>query len=274
MFQSQIDSSILSKEYHNHPVFEEIKHMMTLYDCISYGCFSFIPSGTFKPGTPYTGNFASYIYWALEGTLDSIQALLKKGRINDALVLVRKLFDDVLSEIYIHVTLKDKYDWENAFVVEDVDEWLNAKHKIPNINKILNSLKESQTTQKLYPFFGWETHLKKHRELLNDSVHSNRFQLLLLNCNRSHFGNREKHLQNISILLNQIITIHLAFIFYLNPIYLMASDYTAHMDAGLTPPDGSEAWIASYAQEAFDKYIKPHARLAAFIRQECNLQIA
>ena len=274
MFQSQIDSSILSKEYHNHPVFEEIKDMMALYDCISYSCFSFIPSGTFKPETLSIGNFASYIYWALEGTLDSIQALLKKGRINDALVLVRKLFDDVLSEIYIHVTLKDKYDWENAFVVEDVDEWLRSKHRIPNINKILSSLKESQTTQKLYPFFGWETCLKKNRELLNDSVHSNSFQFLLLNCNGLHLENREKQLQNISTLLNQIITIHLAFIFYINPIYLIASDYIDHMQEGLTPPDGSEAWIAPYAQEAFAKYIKPHARLAAVIRQECYLQIA
>lgn len=65
MFQSQIDSSILSEEYRNHPVFEEIKDMMALYDCISYSCFSFIPSGTFKPETLSIGNFASYIYIGL-----------------------------------------------------------------------------------------------------------------------------------------------------------------------------------------------------------------
>ena len=49
---------------------------------------------------------------------------------------------------------------------------------------------------------------------------------------------------------------HLAFIFYMNPQYLMASDYIDYLDEGATPPKGSENWIATYAQEAFDKYIK------------------
>ena len=40
---------------------------------------------------------------------NSIKTLLTIGRINDALVLVRKLFDDILTEIYLDVTLKDKF---------------------------------------------------------------------------------------------------------------------------------------------------------------------
>lgn len=45
----------------------------------------------------------------IEGTLDSITTLLTKGRINDAYTLIRKLFDDILMEIYMDVTLKDNF---------------------------------------------------------------------------------------------------------------------------------------------------------------------
>lgn len=123
MFQSNVDSSIHSKEYKEHPVFPEIKYMMDFYDSLSYTCGSFIPSGTLC-----IGNYASDIFWALEGTLDSIQTLLKIGRINDALVLVRKLFDDVLTEIYINVVRKDKYDWEKRMAERKIQNTPDQKN--------------------------------------------------------------------------------------------------------------------------------------------------
>lgn len=268
MFRSNVDSSIHSKEYIEHPVFEEIKYIMNLYDHISDGCYSFIPSGTLC-----IGNYASDIFMALEGTLDSIQTLLKIGRINDTYTLVRKLFDDVFVEIYIDVIRNDQYDWQKSFIVKNVEEWLKGKHRIPGTKQILAILKKSPITREIYPFFGWKTYLKKNRELLDDSVHSNRYQLLLLNCNVLHLDNRLKQLQNVLILLKQIITLHMAFIFHMNPQYLMASDYMDYMEVGQLPPGGSDTWIAPYAQEAFDRYIKPSSKLAAFIKQECYLNI-
>jgi hypothetical protein len=268
MIQSNIDGFIPSKEYIEHPVFKEIKYMMDLYDHISKTCYSFIPSGTLS-----IVNYASYIFLALEGTLDSIQTLLKIGRINDAFALVRKLFDDVLVENYIDVIRNDKYDWEENVIVKDVDKWLKGKYRIPQMKKILKVLEKSPRTRDLYPFFGWETYLKKNRELLDDSVHSNRYRFLLLNCNRVHLDNRVKQLQNILILVKQIVRIHLAFIFHMNPQYLMATDYMDYLEAGQQPPDGSDSWIAPYAQEAFDRYIKPYPQIAEFVKKECYLNI-
>lgn len=149
MLQSHIDSSICSKEYTEHPIFEEIKYMISFYDRLSYTCYRFVPVGT-----QGVGNYASYVYSALKGTLDSIQTLLKMGRINDAFVLVRKLFDDVLTEVYIDVISKDKYDWEKNLIVKDVDEWLRGKYRIPPIKKILKILEKSQAAKELYSFFG------------------------------------------------------------------------------------------------------------------------
>lgn len=67
--------------------------------------------------------------------------------------------------------------------------------------------------------------------------------------------------------------IQVAFIFHLNSVYFMASDFMDYMEVGEQPPKGSDLWIAPYAQEAFDKYIKPDAKLAAYIKENCCLDI-
>lgn len=81
-------------------------------------------------------------------------------------------------------------------------------------------------------------------------------------------------MKNASIILNQIMLLHLSFNFYLNGPYMMASDYMDYRDMNMEPPEGSESWIAPYVQEAFDEFIKPHPRLAEFIREHCCLDIA
>lgn len=248
----------MPEAYLKHKVFDDLKYMMEFYDSLSCSCFSFVASGT-----KGIVNYASYVYSSIEDTLDSITTLLTKGRINDAYTLIRKLFDDIILEIYMDVTLKDKFSLEN-YIVEEVNEWIQGKHRIPKTVKILKYLGTSERTRDLYPLFGWDTYLKKNRELLDDSVHSNRYHLMLLNCNRAYIANRERHLKNCEIVLNQLFLLHLSFIFHLNPQYLMASDYIDYMDEGLTPPEGSEAWIASFAQDAFDKVIKPHKSIADF----------
>ena len=75
-------------------------------------------------------------------------------------------------------------------------------------------------------------------------------------------------------MLNQLFLIHLSVIFHLNSHYLMASDYMDYMEMGMTPPDGSENWIASFAQNAFDKVIRPHGAIADFIISTCTLEFS
>ena len=103
----------------------------------------------------------------------------------------------------------------------------------------------------------------------------NYFSRMLLNCYHIYMekGAREKYLDYASKVLKHVFTLHLSFIFYLNPQYLMASIYTDYLDEGATPPKGSENWIANYAQEAFDKFIKTDEKLFAFLKNNCWLQI-
>ena len=74
-------------------------------------------------------------------------------------------------------------------------------------------------------------------------------------------------------MLNQLMMIQVSFIFYLNPAYLMASVYMDYLEFGETPPAGSDQWIATFAQEAFDNHIKNYSKLAEFIKNNCSLEI-
>ena len=84
----------MPETYLKHKVFDELKYMMEFYDSLSMSCYSFVSTGT-----QGIINYASYVYSAIEGTLDSISTLLTKGRINDAYALIRKLFDDILIDV-------------------------------------------------------------------------------------------------------------------------------------------------------------------------------
>lgn len=103
--------------YKKHHVFDEIDHMMEFYDCISYSSSSFFPNGTLN-----IGNYEANIYQSIRTTLDSIKNLLKVRHISDAFVLIRKLFDTVLANIYLDVVREDEFDWMNSSVVKDLDE--------------------------------------------------------------------------------------------------------------------------------------------------------
>lgn len=265
----ELDHSKVNYEaYQKHEVFELIDDMMEVYTGLSDTCFSFMPNGTSG-----IGNYATYVYMSNRSTLDSIKQLLKAGHITDAFVLIRKLFDTVLADIYLDVVRDDKCDWIENCIVKDFDEWIKGEHWIPRTGKIMQVLEESKSTKDLYPFFGWDTYLKKNRGFLDNHVHASSFYSILLNCQDVCLDNREQQLKNASVVLNQIMMLHLAFTFYLNGHYMMASDYMEYLEMNMTPPEGSERWIASYAQKAFDKYIKPHGKLAEFIKDRCCLDI-
>lgn len=261
-------SQVKCETYQKHEVFGLIDRMKDYYEGLSDTSFSFIPNGTMT-----IGNYAARIYMSIHSTLESIKMLLKEGHISDAFVLIRKLFDLVLVEIYLNVVREEKFDWKENRVVKDVDEWLKSQHWIPKTEKILTVLKESKSTKELYPWFGWDSYLKKNRRFLDNHVHADSYYSILLNCPDIYLQDREKQLKNASVILNQIMMVHIAFMFYMNGPYMMASDYTDCLDIGMTPPKGCESWLAPYAQKAFDEFLKPHMKLAAFLKEQCCMNI-
>lgn len=259
----------LSHEYKEHHIFVELEEMKSFYDALSDRSSCFVPTGT-----KGVVNYESYYFMSIHGTLDSVKRLLGIGRINDAFVLVRKIFDDILTEIYFDVTIKEKFNIFESLYVEEVQQWLESSFRIPTLKKILRILETSPHTKDLYPYFGWKTNLERYRQFLDYSVHSNSYSKILYNCNTVYLKKRrEKLLDSMSAILNQLMKLHVSFLFHLNPEYFMASDYIDYMEMGETPPKGSEEWIACFAQNAFDKYVKPHVKLADYIKSTCCLQI-
>lgn len=254
--------------YLKHKVFNEIKYMIDFYESLSYNCSQFSPNGTLG-----ITNYASYVFSSIGGTLDSIRTVLRIGRINDGYSLIRKLYDDVLTGIYFNVVRVEKFDPFQHLVVKDVDDWLRRRKRIPELSHILNKLKTADCTKDLYPYFEWDSSLTTMRGYLNDNIHANCYQLLLLNCNQVFLPDREKHLDKILSILDQIFTIHLAFTFYINSCYMVSDDYISCLESGTEPPEDSQYWIAPFAQDAFDKFIKPQAKLASFIKSESSMQI-
>lgn len=80
-------------------------------------------------------------------------------------------------------------------------------------------------------------------------------------------------MKNASIMLNQIMMIHLAFTFYMNAPYMTSSDYMDYSEIDMASPQGSECWLAPFAQQAFDIFLKPHEKLAMFIKEHCPMDI-
>jgi hypothetical protein len=85
--------------------------------------------------------------------------------------------------------------------------------------------------------------------------------------------NRDVFLSKIQTVLSTLFELHLSFLFSLNPHYLTSSDYRDCLEMGMTPPEGSEYWIAPFAQEIFDTYIKPNSELANYLCSICSLKI-
>lgn len=54
----------------------------------------------------------------------------------------------------------------------------------------------------------------------------------------------------------------------------MASDYYDALEMGETPTAGSENWISPFAQDAFNRYLKPDKSLSKLIRSCCSLEIS
>ena len=250
-----------------HMLLLDLKAIAEFYRAISYNCFLFLPIGT-------RGwlNYNSYLFESIAGTISSIDDLVRKGHLNDACVLLRLYFDNIYTDTYIQITLKNRFDVFSNFYFSEVEEWLQKKHRIPSIKKIVTLLETNNITNPIYSILNKNNQLVNYREFLDDCVHGNRYQALLYNCSAIYLENREKLLIRIQSIVKTLFTLHFSFIITLNPHYLMASDYRDCIEMGLIPPSGSEYWIAPFAQEAFNKYVNPNKELSDYLCSITDLQ--
>ena len=252
----------------SHTLLSDIKSIAEFYRIIAYNCFLFLPNGT-------SGwlNYNSYLFESIAGTLYSIEELVRKGHLNDACVLLRLYFDNIYTDTYIQITLRDRFNVYNNFYIIEVEEWLQNKHRIPSIKKIVNLLETNCITSPIYSILNKDNSLVNTREFLDDCVHGNKYQALLYNCSAIYLKHRGELLLRMQSIMKILFTLHYSFIFSLNPHYLTASDYRDSLEMGFTSPPGSEYWIAPFAKDAFIMYINPNKELTDYLCKITNLKV-
>ncbi|MGZ4079348.1 MAG: hypothetical protein ACXVDW_18035, partial [Bacteroidia bacterium] len=78
----------LGVEYVQHPVFKQLIEYSEFYHSLSDSVMSWV-----APGVGSAINIDTYVFSSMQGTLESIHDILKKGRINDSYALLRKYYD-------------------------------------------------------------------------------------------------------------------------------------------------------------------------------------
>ncbi|OWK72884.1 hypothetical protein CBW16_11585 [Flavobacteriaceae bacterium JJC] len=245
----------LGKEYLEHRVFAQLAEYADFYRTLSNSIMNWISQGTNS-----ILNIDTYVFSSMQGTLESINDILLKGRINDSYALLRKYYDATIINLYTILYLSDNFNIDN-FIVQKINNWIRGKETIPSFGTmseyILKSIKVSEITQLIYgngTFKG--SSFEDLRQRCNDHTHYLYYHNLLSNDNQIYLQNRIATLESFSKDLQDVFIMHISYLFYQNDHYLMSSDYIDSLECGLIPEENSQYWVAPFIQNIFDSVIK------------------
>lgn len=243
----------LDEKYLTHQVFERLQ-IYTKF----YGDLSFNVMGWVNPGVDTMLNLDTYMFSSVQGTLDSVHAVLKMGRIGDAYALLRKYYDSTIINVYTNLLILSTFDSSDpsTYTNTELTDWVKNKQTIPDYRTMFNYIQGSKQLGQLTKLIRKSGEYTNIRERCNAHTHYNFYRHVLLNDNEIY----QDRLTSINDFVNDLDAIfiqHFIYIFYLKDNYMMASDYIDHLDVGMQPPEDSQYWVAPYIQTAFDKFIKP-----------------
>ena len=265
--------------YDDHIVFSHLDTIKSFYETLSWCNIGGVETAAILSQSRIFSTI-TYIYSSIEGTIESISVLLHNGRCNDAFALVRKYCDSIILDIYKHILVKEI---ENKFhldlSIESIKDnrikaWIDSEDALFNereTGKIYTKIAETHPElTRLFNLTDRDTLYHKLRDICNDNVHYNHLYNMMANdfeMIKSQKEMRDFYINSISKAIVLFFTIHFAFIYESNPMIYMSSDYVDHLDCGAQPPEGSERWISSIVQKAYDYIIKTnHPIVASYIK--------
>lgn len=262
------NNTALDAAYRGHAVFEQLARYSDFYESLSMSVFSFC-----TVGTKAVCNIDSYLYSSIKGTLESISSVLSSGRIADAYALLRRFYDSAMINIYSNLYLKDNFSLENL-VVKQINDWLHGKQRLPEFRIISNYIRESADLKEINDLLYSDETYKRIRDRCNDFTHYNFYSTVHFNDNQVHLEGRTKKLDRFLADLDNIVILHLAYLFYLNQHYMTSSDYLDHLECGMNPPPNSQYFVAPFIQEMFDTLIKSKRKdIADAIKKRTAMQL-
>jgi hypothetical protein len=237
--------------YRKHHVFTELERYSGFYKSLSMSVFSFL-----SMGTKAVCNIDTYVYSSVQGTLESIKAVLLAGRINDAYALLRKYYDSAVINIYSNLYLNEHFSIDN-FVVATINDWLQGTKPLPRYPAMVKYIRESPTLNLINAVLLGDSRYKAIRDRCDDHVHYNFFQYVMLNDNEVYIKSRERWLDQFADDTRNLFILHVGYILFVNDHYMMSSDYMDALDCEMTPTEDSQHWVAPFIQDVFDEIITP-----------------
>jgi hypothetical protein len=259
---------VSDKEYQEHPVFADLERYATFYENLAGSVFGFV-----SVGTRAICNIDSYLFSSVQGTLASIQAILRDGRINDAYALLRKYYDSAIINIYTGLYLEDHVSIEN-FVVKQIDGWVQGKDRLPEFRIMSQYIRGSVKVAPITTLLFADDRYKRLRDRCNDHTHYNFYRNVLLNDKDILHESRRKALEEFSNDLRDVLILHVSYMFFANGHYMMSSDYLDCLECGMTPEADSQYWIAPFVQDIFDQTVKKsRPDIATTIKQNTSMHL-
>jgi hypothetical protein len=206
-------------------------------------------------------NVGSIIFSSIKNRLKTLRFAVRNGFISDAYVLIRMICEDIFTYIYLEVKLGDGRG-DN-----DIKQWIEGKKKLHslNINQLILFLTHNSNDIKAcFDLLDVSGKYKDIKSYCNDYVHNNKLSNLILNADgfdkvgAGHYDRMSAYLTALNSLLFASISI-------LKPYYASSSDYMDHLELDLSPPDGSQYWVAPFMQKEFDRLHRSNKKLAELI---------
>ena len=236
-------------KYVNHKIFEELIYYAKFYESLSNSIMGFSTKGTTA-----IVNMDTYVFMSMRGAIESINLVLKNGNLNDAYALLRKYYDSVIINAYTNLYINQNVGKSDVYITK-INDWLYGKKKLPEITKMTKYLNDASLLFELNKLLSLEERYKGIRKRCNDNIHYNFFSLLLLNDGRVYAKDRFQHLEQLRNDIRDIFILNIAYILIINEHYMVSSDYVDHLDCGISPPENSQYWVATFIQEMVDKVL-------------------
>ena len=268
----------IREKYFSHPIFQTLSDIKEFYSNLSFLDFS-LPD---LVGTRCL-NITSEMYQSIENTIDSIEILLKKYRLNDAAALVRKYDDAVNLSVYILLTLDDEKEsfFKEEYVYESIlDSWIDNNFKgkeqlLKQGNSEVLKLMEKKNEKLKNLLLKKQYIYNKGSKIGNDNLHYNFFKICILNMEKMLTDHEYvfTYMDDMLESLKFIFKIHLSYIISYKPSFLRSSDYIDALESGEEPDEKYINTAAPFVEEVFKKYIEQEDKeLANYLKKITSLK--
>lgn len=194
------------------------------------------------------------------------------------MALVRKYCDSIILDIYKTILEKELRDkvLENMSIESiknnEITNWIDAEGRLfdeKRMKIVYGKISEyyPELTY-LFKLKNSDTLFHKLKEVCNDNMHNNYLYTMMANdaeMIKLREDLRMPMINNVSKSIRFFFSIHFAFIYCGDALYMMSSDYIDHLDCDFIPPEGSERWVAPAVISAFEIARKTVPKVADYL---------